>query len=233
MRVRPYLWLPGWLLVGLCVILSGCGGTTATVRPTPTLSLAQQRLLGGHLRDATFTITFTTDSTHGTGTGTLTTKPELVHLSLNAGQQILIDTTDGLLYGRLATDHLWSILNDAESSIFINYDTDVWDPAQLQAPQIIGSETLAGVPTWHVRAAFAAPMLDTTGSNVAAPGTVDVWLRQSDDLPVQLIKKASLSGTASDGTPFTVSLAATYHFTAWNTGVTITLPTPDQISASG
>ncbi|MBA3825723.1 MAG: hypothetical protein H0X24_17725 [Ktedonobacterales bacterium] len=224
MHKRGYL----WLLALLCLMCLGCGGQTASGPSTV------QRILGAApLHDAAFTITFTTDSAHGTGTGTLTMDPALVALHLNGNQHIIIDTPDDLIYGRLANDPLWSILNDVDNGVFTNYDVQVWQPGALQAPQLVGTETLDGSPTWHVRGGFVATMYDSTGNIVDAPGTEDVWLRQSDSLPVQLVKKAHLKGTSSTGLAFAVDLDATYHFTAWNRGATITLPDPSQIAASG
>ncbi len=225
MRMRGY----GWLLAFVCLVGAGCGGQGST----SVASQAQRLLLEAHPRDAAFTVTFASDSAHGSGTGTLTMAPALVALHVNGNQQVLIDTPDGIIYGRLTNDKLWSVLNDADNGIYANYDTQVWDPSAITMPQLIGSETLAGVATWHIRGGVAAAVYDTTGNAITLPLTEDVWLRQSDSLPLQLVKKGNLSGTSPTGIAFTVSLAATYHFTAWNKGVTITLPAPGDIAASG
>jgi hypothetical protein len=109
----------------------------------------------------------------------------------------------------------------------------VWDPKSLKSLQLISSETLNGIAAWHLRGSFNAPLYDTTGNSVSAPGTADLWLRQSDSLPLKLVKHATLSGTSETGIPFAVSLDSTYNFTAWNQGTTITLPDPADIAASG
>jgi hypothetical protein len=215
MRVRGC----AWLLALLCLLCIGCGGNTASV------TRAQQLLnTAAQMHDAAFTFTFTTDSAHGSGSGTLTTNPALVSLMLGANNQILIDPPDNLIYGRLTGDKLWSVLDDADNGIYTNYDMNVWEPKSIKSPQLIGSETLDGVAAWHVRGSFNAPLYDTTGNSVSAPGTADLWLRQSH---------AALTGTSETGIPFAVSLDATYLFTKWNQGTTITLPDPADIAASG
>jgi hypothetical protein len=52
-----------------------------------------------------------------------------------------------------------------------------------------------------------------------------LWVRQSDYYPVKIM--AHGAGT-NKGTSITVDVTAT--FTAWNSGVTITPPPPDQVT---
>ncbi len=144
--------------------------------------------------------------------------------------------SDGdMLYDRLNTDPLWNILNDGDTGNYVNYDTDIvnYDALQAQTMQLIGAEKLDGVTTWHLRGPFTIPLFASDGNLVQVPGTEDLWLRQSDSLPVQIVKSAAKLYTADDGTQEHLVFTATYHFTAWNTGLTITPPGEGQIAASG
>ena len=66
----------------------------------------------------------------------------------------------------------------------------------------------------------------TPGANQSIETTTeDLWVRQSDYYPVKIM--AHGAGT-NKGTSITVDVTAT--FTAWNSGVTITPPPPDQVT---
>jgi hypothetical protein len=227
-REQIMRWFAWWAMLG-CLVMAGCGQSPSTA-VAPAIRLLQNTHT---LHDATFTVTFTSDSAHGTGTGTLTTDPAFAALTLGGNQQVIIDAPDDIIYGRLTNDKLWSVLNDADNGVYVNYDTNIWHPWDMQSATLVGSETLGGTAAWHLRGSITATLFDANGNTVLAPGTEDLWLRQSDNLPLQLVKHAKQSGTAPNGIAFTVSLDATYHFTAWNTGATIKLPTENEIAASG
>jgi LppX/LprAFG-like lipoprotein len=95
---------------------------------------------------------------------------------------------------------------------------------QLQNPGLVGTETINGAQTYHLRGTVQAPV--TPGANQSIETTTeDLWVRQSDYYPMKIV--AHGAGT-NKGTTITVDVTAT--FTAWNSGVTITPPPPDQVT---
>jgi hypothetical protein len=96
----------------------------------------------------------------------------------------------------------------------------------LQNPGLVGTETINGVQTYHLRGTVQTPV--TPGANQSIETTTeDLWMRQSDYYPVKIVAHGAGS---SKGTSITVDVTAT--FTAWNSGVTITPPAPDQVTTT-
>jgi hypothetical protein len=119
---------------------------------------------------------------------------------------------------------------------FLNYST-------LQHPMNLGTETIDGHATWHIHAdligsltggpaATATAISSATGSTTQA--SEDLWIRQDNYFPAQVMLKTSFgAGAGGTGVIGSVSVNATLTlpFTAWNTGVTINPPPPDQVQS--
>jgi hypothetical protein len=236
-RRQRFWFLVVVLLASFGMAACGAAGGAPALGPGGRIFAQAQRK---GLNDATFTTTFLADGQHNAASGTTTTQPRRMQLTINltveGHAEVLHILGDGdTLFSRLNSDTLWSILNDADAGVYANYDTDIvnYDQMQPQAVQLIGTETLGGVATWHIRAPFTMPINAPDGALVPVPGTEDLWLRQSDSLPAQIMKAASKDYTADDGSHDQLVFTATYHFTAWNTGLTITPPGEGQIASSG
>jgi hypothetical protein len=227
----------GLLMMGL----SACGQASSTTLSPAARILAQAR--DAPLHDAAFTISFTTDGATSTGTGIFTTNPIRFALNLTATgangkavqQQVIGDGVGSatFLYARLSGDPLWSTLDDGEDGYYVNYDTDILNYGALNKVTLVGAVTQDGQPTWHLRATATMQLFALDGTLLNVSGPEDLWVRQSDGMPVALSKNVSGPDTSGSGGSGTIGLQATYHFQKWNTGATITLPDPSQIAASG
>lgn len=235
----------GWLALAL-VLLAGCGGPGAGAKPaataTATLSQGQQvlqRARAANLTDATFTLTahLTGTATQGTlistgpststGHGTLTMDPRRIQVAY----RLVSDSTPAAF----TPGDFESILDYVTTTEYNkpsqwNPGTDMWDrlpgtgsqwaiPAsvlaywQLTDATLVATEQVAGVAVWHIRGALA---------NKYGPVTVDAYLARDTYLPVQETLHLTLLDKDQEDDA--------YVFTAVNTGVTIALPLPDQVS---
>ncbi len=226
--------LAGMLAVNAWLV--GCGGgTPANAAPSAGARiLAQARQ--ANLRDAAFTTHFVADNQAQDGTGITTMQPLRMRLTLvkttNGKTATTIVLSDrGTLYALLSGDTLWTVLNDPDLGIYVNYDTDIinYDHVEAASVQLSDSTPLNGVAAWHLHAHFIYPYNAPDGGLVQVPGTEDLWLRQRDSFPLKIVKTASQPYTASDGTPYTLAFSATYVFTGWNQGRTITPPRANQL----
>jgi hypothetical protein len=129
-----------------------------------------------------------------------------------------------VIYVKLNDKWLKVSLGSASNAEF-NYDFLAL-VEQLQNPGLVGTEAINGVQTYHLRGTVQAPV--TPGANQSIETTTeDLWVRQSDYYPVKIVAHGSGS---NKGTSITVDVTAT--FTAWNSGVTITPPPPDQVTTA-
>jgi hypothetical protein len=242
MTTRRSLWR--WAALGLLLLvgLSGCGGQTSST----TLSSAARILLqarSAKLHDTTFTIQFTTGGATSTGTGIFTSNPIRFALNLTVPdakgkptqQEVIGDGVGGaiFLYAKLKGDPLWSTLDDGEDGYFVNYDTDILNYDQLSSVTLVSAATMDGQTTWHLHATASMQLFALDGTLLPVSGPEEVWVRQSDGLPVAITKNVSGPDTSGTGNSATIGLQATYHFQKWNAGASVTLPDPSQIAASG
>lgn len=196
-----------------------------------------------HLRDASFTVAFTTAGASNTGSGTMTTTPAryqllLIHTASNGqvAHLAVIDDATGTnvaFFAKQVGDALWSTLNDGEDGYFSNYDPAILNYDQLRGITFVGNDTSQGQAAWHLHATATIAMYASDGKLIPVNGTEDLWLRQADALPLMLQKSFSGITFDSDGATEPLQLQATYQFQRWNTGLTIALPEPGQFSASG
>jgi hypothetical protein len=117
---------------------------------------------------------------------------------------------------------------------FLNYST-------LQRPMNLGTETINGHATWHIHAdligsltggpaATATAISSASGSTTQA--SEDLWIRQDNYFPAQVMLHTTFTsnlGSKSVIASVSVNATLTLPFTAWNTGVAIDPPPPDQV----
>lgn len=122
--------------------------------------------------------------------------------------------------------------------------TNFLDYSTLQHPVDMGTETINGHAAWHIHAdligsltggpaATATAISSATGSTTQA--SEDLWIRQDNYFPAQVTLKTTFnSGLGGKGGigPVSINATLTLPFTAWNTGVTIDPPPPDQVQGS-
>lgn len=222
-------------LLALCAVLTlaGCdspltstSATTPTINATPSgplLTDPQQILKKAQsvkLDDATLTQHIETtrngQSVALDGTMKFTTNPSRIALTENAGllsYQGVID--GGTLYLKLGSK--WSKTTLASNNLIAyNYDAII---GQLRNPTLVGMDTINGALAYHLRGTVQPPVTPTSGQSISTP-SADLWVRQDTYLPAKAT--INVSGTLS-GQPTTIALTGT--FTAWNTGLTIDVPT--------
>ena len=223
---------PVILMALFCIVLGGCSSQLSPAQSK--LSLARH----ADLHDASFNVTYVADGAQRQGTGTLTLQPmreEFIVAATSNGHQTQLDivTDDSEIFARVQGDTLWGQLNDTDDSPPINFDGNIINYNQLSQVVLESDTMLAGVHVWHLHATFSMGLYDPISDYVQLPGSEDLWIRQADGLPLREVKQVSGSTIGSDGTTYPLVYDATYDFTAWNTGVTISIPDPDQIAPSG
>lgn len=117
---------------------------------------------------------------------------------------------------------------------------------KLTNGKLIGEEIINGQKTWHLRAAFNntnapfSPSEAATATAVAGKAgianfavTEDVWIIEANSFPAQLTIHEGVNTVAkqaNSAAPADVAVDETMTFTAWNSGITIALPPPSQVS---
>ncbi len=265
-------WLIGLAgaLAAVIVILIIVLVVAASAPPSPSKIL--QNAQNADLKDATYSITapltinFSAAGTSApttvtlTGAGKLTTAKSTTTPSANditmsvplIGAQNAIEaiTANKNLYlnlGSLATllggaapaNAQWIAIPTGNAQItLLSY-------SNMKNVKYIGSETIQGHATWHLRGTFATSQsagTPTTGGTSTTPAvtgsaTEDLWIRQDTSFPAKLqitfnASTASLNLPTTTGTGTTGAMAApaavsgslTLLFTAWNTNLSITPP---------
>jgi hypothetical protein len=264
-------WLIGLAgaLAAVIVILIIVLVVVATAPPSATKIL--QNAKNANLKDATYSITapltinFSTSGTSApttvtlTGTGKLTTAKSTTTPSANdvsvsiplIGSQNAIEaiTVNKNLYLNLGA--LASLLGGTPStaaqwlSVPIgNTSINLLSYSNLKDLKYIGSETINGHSTWHIRGTLsvtgenATPTASSTSTApISGSATEDLWIRQDNSFPAKMqmtfnvstagLNLPSTSGTGTGGTtatPQAISGAMTLLFTAWNSNLDIAAP---------
>ncbi|MBA3825907.1 MAG: hypothetical protein H0X24_18655 [Ktedonobacterales bacterium] len=124
------------------------------------------------------------------------------------------------------------------------------DFSQLQQQQVIGEDIINGKKAWHVHAtlgsilASATPGVSATFTAIAQnlnaniTYSEDIWIFEDSYYPakISLAESANFASAISTATPNPTGASSfrideTVQFTGWNTGVTIPLPPPSEISS--
>lgn len=211
------------LVVAALFVFSGCGAPGSTqAKPTPTLTVQQilDKAQKAQLTDETFTMTMqgtasgTTLNVTGDGKGTENPARMAMTLSMEVSgttltMDMVIDMATNTTYTRITAPEslaskTWTKATDTSSGIPTSDLQLTAQYGKLTNAKLIGSEPVNGVNTYHIQGG-----IPSTG------GTVDVYVKQSDYLPVKMVVQ-STGDTA---------LQVTIIYTAVNTGVTIDLPT--------
>lgn len=209
-----------WMALGVCILVlllsacsmgsrnTGSGGgntsTTSTTQGTTTVTLGADiasQLKGSGPEDATFTFEQSdAKGSHGPklGEGVETRTPDLTHQEW---------TND-------PTGTIEQVIDYANAAIYMRIGNGRWDrtPAKiahyydLQKPKVLGTETINGVPTYHIRG---------TAVNDNKPFTMDVWVRTDNLYPVQIWEAYTVGGQTG---------YYLFVITAYNTGAKISVP---------
>jgi uncharacterized protein DUF2092 len=214
--------LAAMLVVAALFVFAGCGAPGATqAKPTPTLT-AQQILTkaqAAHLTDETFTITMQGSaagtSLDVTGDGKGTENPARMAMTLSMvvsgttlTMDMVVDLTTNTTYTKITApaelaSNKWTKATDTSSTL---PTSDLQLSAQyskLTNAKLVGSEQVNGKNTYHIQ-----------GGVPSTTGTVDLYIGQTDYLPVKMV----LNSTGDSAIQMTVT------YTAVNTGITIDLP---------
>jgi hypothetical protein len=123
--------------------------------------------------------------------------------------------------------------------------TNIFDYSQLNHLQMQGTSTIAGRKAWHLHAnlsaliaadATAAAEETTTAKQfgVTSSDSEDLWFFQDNLYPAQIAFHLStnLNEHAAGNIPVsgTINIDETMTFTAWNSGVVITVPPPSEVA---
>jgi hypothetical protein len=127
------------------------------------------------------------------------------------------------------------------------------DFSHVKNAKLIGSEKINGKDTWHVQgtlnvdtgtpnpgASATATAVATSAGVTAQPVTEDMWFLKDTYYPAKFVVHISASaanlpsiggtgGSAATSGPAQIVNDATLTFSAWNSGITITPPSPDQV----
>jgi hypothetical protein len=219
------------LLLAACSNSSSGGATTATGTVAPSAQAREilAKAQAVKLKDATLKTLVTTKRGNQTvtldGTARTTVDPRRIEVVGTASQVLPYHAiVDGnAVYIKL--NDKWRKYTVGSANAEFNYDF-IALVEQLQNPGLVGTETINGMQTYHLRGTVQTPV--TPGANQSIETTTeDLWVRQSDYYPVKIVAHG---GGSSKGTTVTVDVTAT--FTAWNSGVTITPPPPDQMTTA-
>lgn len=214
--------LAGMLVVAALFVFAGCGAPGATqAKPTPTLT-AQQILTkaqAAHLTDETFTITMQGTASGAaldvTGDGKGTENPARMAMTLSMvvsgttlTMDMVVDLATNTTYTKITAptelaSNKWTKATDTSGTL---PTSDLQLSAQyskLTNAKLVGSEQTNGKNTYHIQ-----------GGVPSTTGTVDLYIGQTDYLPVKMV----LNSTGDSATQMTVT------YTAVNTGITIDLP---------
>ena len=95
---------------------------------------------------------------------------------------------------------------------------------KLNDPTLMGTETVDGYQTYHLRGTLAAPTPEANTSTPSIPFTEELWVKTLDFYPVKAVLTAT---STADGQSPTVVI--TVIFLLWNAGLTVNVPPPSEI----
>lgn len=221
----------------------------AACSPASVAPLTAQQILTksqqSSLKDTAFNLTFAA-VTAGlnvtfTGNGKLTKNPSRSEFVLNAsvlGQSLKIDeitddatnSTYTQTTGIGATGTQWVKTSNTSASS-ANPGSSATNFGDIQNPTLVGKETLNGIATYHVKGTAKSSASAATSADTAIE---EVWVRQDNFYPVKVVYTIVPATTTptptitSSGSDVTGTMTLT--FTSWNTGLTIALPPPSEVT---
>lgn len=217
------------LAFAACNTSSGKTSRGASSSPSSGATLSAQDILARtqqqNLTSATFKINQQIQTSQGTlssqGTGQLQEQPFAEQIATTTtlnGQQIQTQAvySNGNLYTKTADSSTWI---EAPGGQIVNGSTAVPGLAQianLPNATLVGTETLNGVKTYHLK---GTGMRTASGQSVSY--TEDLWIRKDNYQPEQL---TDIANTPQG------NVQSTFIFTGWNTTVAIQTPPPSAVS---
>lgn len=219
------------LSVAALLAFAGCGlpGHLNLGTPKPTATPSAQQILANaekaHITDEAFTMTMN-GTTNGsaftaTGNGKATTNPQRISLSMSMNVSDttvafdeVMDIATKTSYTRITAPSILAtnkwVKNSDTTGLLSSSDLQI-NPqySKLTNAKLIGTEQINGVTTWHLQATSPA-----SSASSGLSGNLDIYLRQSDYLPV----KMTLHATGDTAVDLTIV------YTSVNTGITIDLP---------
>jgi hypothetical protein len=244
------------VLVALALIVAAVLVVHARLNPPPANDPVRgQQILtraeAADLRDTAFTVAGKVGasvagagfSTPLNGHGELKHQPQQLHLVLSTQSplggaldvEIVEDGTDYYLkttgLGGGNTSKPWTKTTSSPDGTGGILFTQFLDYRYIQHPLYIGDETINGHDTYRIHADLSSQISGTVatvtpGTSIAA--TEDLWFAKGTYLPVQIILHAGADSQANSST-ISAKVDETFTFTTWNTGLTITVPPPDQV----
>jgi hypothetical protein len=209
-------------LVCGCLGLAACGAGSSAAKPTATGTgdsiLAQARAASP--KAAAYVVDSTTVASSATAEinedVTYTTQPKRAHVIITTttgGQTTVEETISDDQNDYVKTNGQWT-KSPASAPVDIeSLDIAKTLLASAQHVTLKGSDTVNGIPTYHLVAAAAS--FGGGASDTTTKGTVNIWVRQDNKYLVKAV--AQSTDTSSSGT---VSIV----YSAWDDQVTITLP---------
>jgi outer membrane lipoprotein-sorting protein len=210
----------GWILVAIGALLLACGAPAssgerpaarpaATPKPTPSASEILTKPAASSMKDMHFTATVRTTS--GGQTTTFTGDGDMVVRPYSAYRLVVRAVTGGTslteeIITRDGTDYVRQGNQRFKASPSTQgSDVNTWRDAT--AADLLGAEAMSGGMAWHVKA-------------VSPQGNpFEAWVRESDGYLIRYTATSKTGMTTFD-----------YSMVAFNTGVSIAAPPPDQVA---
>ena len=165
-----------------------------------------------------------------TGNGKFTLSPARSQFTLQGnllGTQTTIDdiTADGYDYVKTSPATTYTKTASGTNSTFGVGGNVVSGIGNLKNPTLIGIETVDGYQTYHLHGTSVAATPDPTATTPASPANEDLWVKTQNFYPVKVTMNEDTT-TAGQATTDNVTIT----FTSWNTGLTIAVPPPSEVT---
>ena len=225
------------------LFLAACGGIAGITKPLTASQILANSQNPSSLKDATFDMIFTiglgaTGNVTFTGSGKLTRTPNRSDINFSGsllGQTFTDETiTDGnISYSKTipsTSGGKWvktTVSSSTGSGLGVD-PSSLTNFGNLQNATLVGTETINGHQAYHLKGTLASGTpTPTTGTPAAGADTAqeDLWVRTDNFYPL----KVSFSSTSTAGGT-TSTTTATITFKTWNTGITISLPPPSDVT---
>jgi len=216
----------------LCLLTTAACGSTLT-KPLTADQIAQ-KANQANLKDAAFTMNLTVGasgvSLNFTGNGKFTQSPARSQVILQGnllGTETTVDdiTADGYDYVKTSPATKYSKTTAGTDSTFGVGGGAVNGIGNLKNPTLVGIETVDGYQTYHLHGTSAAPTPEPNASTPASPANEDLWVKTQNFYPVKVTLTEN-STTAGQSTTANITLT----FTSWNTGLTVAVPPPSEVT---
>jgi hypothetical protein len=216
-------------------ITTGAAASSPSSGTSPQAQQILQRVQQANLQSANVKVLASAASasrgTVSTSTGQITLHPARAQLSTSLSSVSSSGTTqrqaqevydDGYLYVKLSNQTKWTrytgpnVNTTSEAAGQAAPYISLQNLAQMQNVQLVGTETINGVTTYHLHATGSQ-----TANGQSATYTEGLWVSQSNYQPIKMMVQAQTN---------VGQMAATATFSNWNGGQTITPPAASEIT---